>query len=241
MNRILVANWKMNGSFKIFENYINGLQDNYNFEKTDLIIAPPYPYINFVKNLITHANIFIAGQNMTYLPDGARTGEINGRILKDSGANYVILGHSECRNNGSFDNIYAAKTLINAIENDLKVIFCVGEDKISNASDEIVIEQIISGLEGVDKKFSNKIILAYEPVWAIGTGVTPDPEQILHKRNIIKALLQNLDFLETPIIYGGSVTNQNANHFIDSAKLDGFIVGKASMDTHNLKEMLKIL
>lgn len=241
MNRILVANWKMNGSIDQFSTYLTDLQNGYSFKNIDLIIAPPFPYINIVKNKIVNKNIFIAGQTMNYLPDGAKTGEVNARMLKDVGSDYVIIGHSECRENRSFDDIDASKTVLSALEKKLKVIFCIGEKKTDSMSNEIIIEQLVCALEGIDKKYSEFIIVAYEPVWSIGTGVTPTPEQVLQKRQIIYATLYNLGFLKTQIIYGGSVTVQNAGSFINNAQIDGFIVGKACMHAGNIIEMLNIL
>jgi len=241
LKKIFVANWKMNGSLKIFDEYLLQIQKEYNYKNTELIIAPPFPYINYVKNLIDTKIISLAGQTAVSFNDGARTGDVNCRMLSDVGCNYVILGHSECRVNHNFDNIDAAKTVLSALNNNLNIIFCVGEEKSGLGADEIIVEQVVSALEGVDKSFSSRITIAYEPVWAIGTGLIPETEQILDKRNLIFATLYNLGFIDTKIIYGGSVNVQNMKLIMEGAKINGFIVGKACMDSDNVKKMLEIM
>jgi len=238
-SKILVANWKMNGSLDIFADYLKDLQKGYDFSNTQLIIAPPFPYLNFIKQKIVFESIVVAGQTAVLWNDGAKTGDINCRILKDVGCDFVILGHSECRINNTFNDGIASDTVKSALNNNLNIILCIGEEIVSERSDDVIIEQLMSGIGEIDKKYSKSIVIAYEPVWAIGTGITPTAEQILQKKQIIYAVLHSLGFIDTKIIYGGSVTPENAQYFITNAQIDGFIVGKACMKADSLKELLK--
>lgn len=205
------------------------------------MIAPPFLHIPAVQELLNNKNIHIAAQNSSSFGYGAYTGEISSLHIKDIGVNWVILGHSERRSilNESVE-IVADKAKL-ALKNKLKVIFCFGEkleDRKGNKTQDIIKEQLVPFIEKVKElvnlgevNWEKDIVLAYEPVWAIGTGVNATPAQAEEAcafiREILKQSVTNADNVR--IIYGGSVTEKNTNELINQKNVDGFLVGGASI------------
>lgn len=248
---ILVANWKMNGleasASTTFKRFIR-MVEQVTPIRGELIIAPPYTLLYSMNELIKNSNSYIslAAQDCSYTCKdfGPYTGEISAAMLRDAGCKYVILGHSERRkNNGENYDIIKKKTLL-AHELNLIPILCVGEtleerdnkthfDSIKKQIDEMVPETI---------NYDN-IIIAYEPVWSIGTGITPKVEEINEMHQFILAEINQKFAInkfenKIKIIYGGSVNSNNIDTLL-SEHIDGFLIGKASMVAEELYQIMK--
>ncbi len=232
-----------------------------------IIICPPFLYLDLVKKFGSN-RFFLGAQNLSSEKGGAftplevirarknnkterqfltgLTGEISAQQLVDFGVDYVIIGHSERRNYFQETDKIINKKIKVALEYNLRVIFCIGEslvEKEKYITIDVLKEQIINGLEDIklNKFQKDQIIIAYEPTWAIGTGIIPtynEYNEILEIKNEIKRLLKGLNF-NFPVIYGGSVDENNIQNFIKISKMDGVLVGSKSLDPKSFIEIIK--
>ena len=230
----IVANWKLNGSrafntqwaLEFFKNF-NG----HNF--SSLGIAPASLYIDHLKGVIAEHDIKIGSQNIDLEETGSRTGEISASMIKDLGCAFSIIGHSERRMLFHETNQMICQKLIQANNNFVIPILCIGEsaeENQSNTTFKVLEQQIIEALENVDELSS--LIIAYEPVWAIGSGKTPNPEEIDSVHEMIKDVVQSRFpkiGLES-VLYGGSVNLKNAYSLFEQKNIDGALIGGASLD-----------
>ena len=239
----IVANWKMNGSIKSnrqLVDYINGkIYRNPNIE---VIICPPFTYLTQILELKT-SNIKIGAQNISESQNGAFTGEISGSMLQDINIDYVIIGHSERRQMYNDTNTIIAQKFELAHQNNLIPILCVGESlnerKIGQTL-SVVESQIKSVIESTRIELFTKSIIAYEPVWAIGTGETASPEQAEEVHYNIRNILEEYDSniaTSIPILYGGSVNGANSKDLFTMVNINGGLIGRASL---NGEEFIKI-
>ena len=234
-----VANWKMYGNLSS----LNTLDKVIKFSKSKeikkgrLIYCPPYTLISSFSKKFKNCQIGIGGQNCheseTY---GPNTGFINSRMLKDIGAHFVIIGHSENREKGEDDKLINLK-IKSALEAKLKVIFCIGEtsrERRKKYTQSVLLKQIKSGLDGVKNK--SAIFIAYEPIWAIGTGIIPKSKDLLKTVEFIKSRFKG----KIPkVLYGGSVNPQNINTLKEINNIDGFLIGGASQNTNKFIDIVK--
>jgi len=227
------GNWKMNGDKTSIDGIIAFLNQSGGNPNVDIVVSPPSLYIPYVKDNLKN-NIEVAAQNCYKVAKGAFTGEISPAMIKDFGLQWVILGHSERRHIfGESDALIAEKT-VHAIEAGLQVIFCIGEkleEREAGQTKDVNFRQLQAI---VDKNVDwSKIVIAYEPVWAIGTGKTATPDQAQEVHAWIREFLKEKVSAEvadsTRIIYGGSVTAENANELAKKGDIDGFLVGGASL------------
>lgn len=223
MKKFIVANWKCNPTTltkakQLFNSIKKGLR---NIKKTEIIICPPFIYLKEINKL--QKSVKLGAQNSCWEEKGAFTGEISPVMLKDLGCEYVILGHSERRKYLSENNDLINKRLKKAFEKDLKPILCI--DNVS---------QIEKGLKGVAKQ---KVIIAYEPVWAIGTGKTPSFQQAKLFNNRIKKIVGD----NVAVLYGGSVNAENVEGFIVKSGFNGILVGGASLKPKEFINIIKIV
>ena len=221
---------------------LNSLDKVIKFSKTNknkfkLIYCPPNTLIRPMSKRLKNSNLEVGAQNCHENDDyGAFTGQVNSRMLKSVGAKYVILGHSENRKAGENDNLINLK-IKSAIKVGLKVIFCVGEtlkEKKNKKTTQVLKKQIEKGLQSIKNK--SKIIIAYEPVWSIGTGLIPKSE------DLIKSVLfiRNRFGRKSPkILYGGSVNGDNINQLKNIKSIDGFLIGGASQDPKKIIDIIK--
>ena len=234
-----VANWKMFGNLKS----INTLDKVIKFSKSKeikkgrLIYCPPFTLITAFFKKFQNCLIDIGAQNCHESEDyGPHTGFINSRMLKSAGANYVILGHSENRKKGETDKLINLK-IKNSIKAKLKIIFCIGEtltEKKRGKTRLILSRQIRLGLNKIKKK--SNILIAYEPVWSIGTGNIPKPKELEQTVNFIKKKFKG----KSPkILYGGSVNPQNISDLKKINTLDGFLIGGASQSPKKFIDIVK--
>ena len=238
-----VANWKMFGEPKA----INSLNRVIKFSKLSqsnkfkLIYCPPYTLLNLFSNKLKKTKIDIGAQNCHEDNNfGAFTGAINSQMLKSVGANYIILGHSENRSSGEND-ILINRKIKSSLNNNLKIIFCIGEtllQKKNKLTHKILKKQIINGLKGI-KKFSN-VILAYEPVWSIGSGLIPDTSDLEFNISYIKKIVKkNFKVKKLKVLYGGSVNPKNVSELNKIDIIDGFLVGSASKDSKKFIDIVQ--
>jgi triosephosphate isomerase len=238
-----VANWKMFGEPKA----INSLNRVIKFSKLSqsnkfkLIYCPPYTLLNLFSKKLKKTKIDIGAQNCHEDNNfGAFTGAINSQMLKSVGANYIILGHSENRSSGEND-ILINRKIKSSLNNNLKIIFCIGEtllQKKNKLTHKILKKQIINGLKGI-KKFSN-VILAYEPVWSIGSGLIPDTSDLeLNISYIKKIVKKNFKVKKLKVLYGGSVNPKNVSELNKIDIIDGFLVGSASQDSKKFIDIVQ--
>ncbi len=229
----MAANWKMNKTTKETEEFIIGfLPLVTGVQNVEIVIAPPFTSLPVAAKLLRESNIKLAGQNVFYEESGAYTGEISPLMLKDVECSYVIAGHSERRQYfGETDETVNRKIRV-AMSAGLAVIFCIGEtleERESGNTFNILKRQIKEGLRGIA---ADDLVLAYEPVWAIGTGRTASPEQAQEAHRFIRSELVTLygDTAGTiRILYGGSVKPDNVSSLMSKEDVDGALVGGASL------------
>ena len=229
-----VANWKLNGSFQFISQYLESLNKE-KFTKKCVVLCPPSPYLNYVKDLSKHS--FIGAQDCSCFEEGAYTGEISTKILSDIGINFCIVGHSERRKFFKESNEAVKDKTLKLIENRIIPIICIGEtleEKNSNRTNEILNKQINESVP--ESANEHNSIIAYEPVWAIGTGKTPTLNEIEDSHKFIRKI--NKKFLNFKILYGGSVNIQNSKQISDIKNVDGALIGGASL---KIEEFIKII
>jgi triosephosphate isomerase (TIM) len=243
----IAGNWKMNTSSASAVSLAKELVAAVgNLETIDLAVCPPFVYLSAVKAALAGSKIAMGAQDMFYESNGAFTGEISGAMLRDVGCRCVILGHSERRHViGESDRLISRK-IVKALADGLEVIFCVGElleERQDNRTLDVVRRQVRIGLEGVGKAAASKITIAYEPVWAIGTGInaTPDQAQEVHAivRNLLAETYDSKLADAMRIQYGGSVKPSNAADLLKKPDIDGALVGGASLKAAEFVGIIK--
>jgi triosephosphate isomerase len=236
--KVITGNWKMNNDLGETQNLISKLINGLSNEtlSCDVIICPPFTSLQEAGLLIKNTPIKLGAQNMHQEGNGAYTGEISAGMLKNVGCEYVILGHSERRTIfGEKDELINLK-IKKALESELKPIFCVGEtleEREKDATTKVVERQITVGLKNISSDEIKNLIIAYEPVWAIGTGRTATPEQAQEVHAYIRLLINRLFDVQTAenlvIQYGGSVKPDNAGELLSQKDIDGALVGGACL------------
>jgi triosephosphate isomerase len=234
MSLCLVANWKLNGSKEFNTQWALEFFRNFNGKNFSYLgVAPPSIYIDHIKGLLAGQEIKIGSQNIDLEQSGARTGEISASMIKDLGCSFSIIGHSERRLLFQETNQMIGQKLIQANNNSIIPILCIGEsaeENQSNNTHNVLEQQIVEALGNANKLSS--LIIAYEPVWAIGSGKTPNPEQINSIHEMIKDVVQSRFpkiGLES-VLYGGSVNLENATSLFGQKNVDGALIGGASLD-----------
>ena len=235
--QIVAGNWKMNNDYVDSEQLVSKLLEQYTESETEVIIAPPFTSLLCSSNLLKGSRINVAAQNMHYAENGAYTGEISAGMLKSIGVDTVILGHSERRAYFKETDSLLAKKVDAALKNNMRIIFCFGEelsDRKSGNEEAIVEGQIKNALFHLPASAWTKMVLAYEPVWAIGTGETASPEQAQDMHAFIRKTIENKYSsalaLDVSILYGGSVKPANAKEIFSKEDVDGGLIGGAALD-----------
>lgn len=242
---LIAANWKMNASLESLEQWLSGVFGSDDLP-ADKLLIPPFPYIyQAAKELKGKSDWFVGGQNCAKDSNGAFTGETSPFMLKDVGASYVLVGHSERRQQHQESDELILKKLELAIEADLNVIVCVGEtaaERKQNTQQAVLKKQLDLVLSEVSEQDWSQIVIAYEPVWAIGTGESASPEQAQEVHKYIRQLLQSVSLRVSEmskIIYGGSVNEDNAKKLFAQADIDGALIGGASLDASSFIQICK--
>lgn len=235
--KIVAGNWKMHKNAEETEDLLNELIDKLpNDIEAQIIVAPTFVNLASAVDHLEFTNIGVAAQNMHQNESGAYTGEISADMLKSIGVNIVILGHSERRAYFHETDTLLAQKVTTALKHDMTVIFCFGEelkDRQSNQHFNVVENQLRDGLFHLENKDWDQIILAYEPVWAIGTGETASPEQAQEMHEFIRETIRKRfgsDVAEqVSILYGGSVKPDNAKEIFSKPDVDGGLIGGAAL------------
>ncbi|MCG9972900.1 triose-phosphate isomerase [Christiangramia crocea] len=245
-NNIVAGNWKMNNDLAETEELISRLKIQMVKEpEATVMVAPSFTNLYPTFQALRDTSIIVAAQNMHESEKGAFTGEVSASMLKSVGVETVILGHSERRAFFNETNEILEKKVKTAIDNEMTVIFCFGEELEDRKSDkhfEVVETQLKESLFQLDKSAWSNIILAYEPVWAIGTGETASPEQAQEMHKHIRQLLEKNIGAETAentsILYGGSVKPGNAKEIFAKEDVDGGLIGGASLNAIDFVEIV---
>lgn len=203
-------------------------------EHTDIVLAPPFVDIRSVASIVTSERIPVAvgAQHANANDNGAHTGEVSVAMLKRLNVEWVLVGHSERRSLYAMDDATVAATLNHVARSGLNVVLCVGENaSVRDAEQEepFVSAQLVSALKGLDESMRSQVCVAYEPMWAIGTGETASTEQVRTMTNVIRSTLQDLQMASISVLYGGSVNADNAATLMSEGTVDGFLVGGASL------------
>ncbi|MCP4684628.1 MAG: triose-phosphate isomerase [bacterium] len=237
MRRMIIAgNWKLFGTIAETENLCKGLLNGKSrSERAEVLVCPPYTALAAASSLLADSHIAVGGQDMSEYEGGAYTGEISAEMLLTVGATFVILGHSERRQyHAETDQLVNAKA-VRALASGLTPIICVGEtleERESGRTEDVVGAQIAGTLKDLSAEDLKKTVVAYEPVWAIGTGKTATPEMAEAVHRFIRERLVALDNEAAemlPILYGGSVKPNNAAGLLSQPNIDGALVGGASL------------
>ena len=247
--KIVAGNWKMNKTLEeglaLTSEIVNMAKDEVRNDVT-IILNPPFPFLNSVYKLIKDTKqIYLGAQNCSQHASGAFTGEVSASMIKSVGAVYVILGHSERREYFNESNELLAGKINMALENNLMPIYCCGESleiREKGTYVEFVCNQITEGLFHLSKEQFGKVILAYEPIWAIGTGVTASPEQAqemhLKIRSHIASKFGDEIANDTTILYGGSCNPKNARELFQNPDVDGGLIGGASLKSRDFIDII---
>jgi len=249
MKKIIVANWKMNPqSLKGAKNIFGEIKKTaVKLKKVETVICPPFVYMTLGDSVSKlKSSVKMGSQDLFWEEKGSYTGEISVKMLKDLGVKYVIVGHSERREYLKETNEIINKKIKTALKEGLKVIFCVGEkNREPGVYLRFIKEEIEEGLKGVQKKFLKNLIVAYEPIWAIGKGKNAaTPEDVLQMGIYIKRILLPVagkDIARNiPILYGGSANINNAEDFLVNGGIQGLLIGRESLIPKHFNEILRI-
>ncbi len=245
--KIIVANWKMNPqsvgeAVKLFEGIKKTASTLRNVQS---VVCPPSIFLSDLQKLVGGHRCVLGAQNTHHETSGSFTGEIGIAQLKKAGAKYIITGHSERRSAGETNEDVAKKTTA-ILKNGLHAIVCVGEIERDEHAEYLsfIRKELEESLSGVPQKYAEKLIIAYEPVWAVGVkstkADTPEDavEMILFIRKILTGIFNKKIAFEVPVLYGGSVNRKNAHSFIVTGEVDGFLIGRASLDAKHFCEIL---
>ena len=242
---IIAGNWKMHKTIAEALEFVNDIKDKVNNTDVEAVICAPFTLLKDLKEATKGTNIKIGAQNMHYADQGAFTGEISAPMLKELNIDYVVLGHSERRQYFNETNETVNKKVIKALEAGIDPILCVGEtleEREAAETKNICKEQTEKALVGVSAEDMKKVVIAYEPVWAIGTGKTATAEDandvIAYIREVVKGLYGEEISEEVRIQYGGSVKNSNVAEIMNQSDIDGALVGGASLLSSDYTELV---
>lgn len=244
MKPLIIANWKCNPltlreAQDLLSSVVSGIKDS---DNSEIVICPPFCFLSSLIN----DSILFGAQNCYFEDKGAYTGEVSALMLEDLDCKYVIVGHSERRSLFKETNQDINLKLKKLLDSSLIPVLCIGEnreDREQGKTFEILIEQLEECLSGILKEKVNKVVIAYEPIWAIGTGKNAETEKIEEVRSFIKDFLIKKFDKDTSdkirILYGGSVDSNNINSYLKEAKMDGVLVGGASIKSEEFIKLVK--
>jgi triosephosphate isomerase len=246
--KVIAGNWKMHKDLSESQNLISKLTIELSKEdvKCDIIICPPFTSLSEAAALVKNTKVKLGAQNMHFEDKGAFTGEVSATMLKSVGCEYVILGHSERRAIFNESDEMINKKIKKALDSGLRPIFCIGEtlqQRESGKMNDVIKRQVTEGLQHISKGEMEKVIIAYEPVWAIGTGVTAAPHQAQEVHVYVRQLTSDIfgeDTAENLIIqYGGSVKPGNAVELLSQSDIDGALVGGACLEADSFLKIIR--
>ncbi len=247
MKMIIAANWKMHKTTVDTAEFCRAiLQDEEKFTGVEVLICPPYTSLPAAANILSGSSLKLGAQDLHWEQEGAFTGEIAGPMLTDLGAEYVIVGHSERRHIIGEENSRIRAKVKAALECGLKPILCVGETEAqreTGSTNKVIKEQLLDALEGIPAGDMAKLVVAYEPVWAIGTGKAAQPGDADAACSFIRQVLEKDAAAgsaeKVRIQYGGSVKEGNIGTFVDLASIQGALVGGASLEAESFSALIQ--
>jgi triosephosphate isomerase len=245
---IIAGNWKMNTTIDEAISLVESLRDLLpHRENVDIVVCPPFTMLADVCQALKRSSIRLGAQNMHWEPQGAFTGEVSAKMLLTAGCQYVILGHSERRHHFGETDEGVQKKVAAALISGLRPILCLGErleERERGQTEEVVSRQLKKAVEGLSSEEMLKIVIAYEPVWAIGTGkaATPEMANDVHHylREVLKDLYSEPVASSVRIQYGGSVTEENAASLLIQPDIDGALVGGASLKAESFARIVHV-
>jgi triosephosphate isomerase (TIM) len=246
--KIIAGNWKMKKVFSEAQDFlieISEYVDEISCSNTQTIVCPPALFLEVATDFAAESKLYVGAQNVSHFESGAHTGEISAAMLSSLECDFCIVGHSERRKLYHETDEMVNKKIILLLQNDVTPIVCVGET-LEEREIGIIEDVIVNQLEGAFRKIEldNPILLAYEPVWAIGTGKTASPQQAQEVHSLIRSWLiehygqEKAD--DIPILYGGSVNPENAKELLQQPDIDGGLIGGASLDLKKFKQLIDI-
>jgi len=248
VKKFIAANWKMNKGLvqsQQFAEEIRAYYEKHKISHIDIVLCPPYTSLEAVHRKINGSGIKLGAQNMHHESMGAYTGEICASMLKSCGAEYVIIGHSERRQYCNETNSTINKKVLKALDEGLKPILCIGEtlqEREDKITEGVIEEQLKSCLSHISEEQMESIVIAYEPVWAIGTGKNATPHQVESVHNFIRKKLKKMYPDDTAekvrIIYGGSINPENAKELFALETINGGLIGGASLEVQSFIEII---
>ena len=242
MRKIIAGNWKMNGKLEnLLE--IKKISNEFARSKIEIIICPPFTLLSVASKIAK--NVYLGAQNLHPESEGAFTGEISADMLVDLGVKYSIIGHSERRNEHNETNEIVARKVKTSLEKNLQTIICIGETELQrkeNSTLEILEQQLLESL--ANNTNSEKLIVAYEPIWAIGTGLIPEVSEISKIHDFLRVRLVELygsNASTIPLLYGGSVNGSNASEIFNVNNVNGALVGGASLSFEKFAPIIRAI
>ncbi|MFD2045045.1 triose-phosphate isomerase [Ornithinibacillus salinisoli] len=245
--KIIAGNWKMNKVLSEADQFVTAVSDKVpNSDKVEAIVCAPFPYLSALVEKTKGTSLKVSAQNMHFEENGAFTGEVSPVMLKDIGVSHVVLGHSERREYFAETDETVNKKTHTAFKHGLTPIVCVGEtleQREANETEGLVETQVKKALDGLSDEQITQTIIAYEPVWAIGTGKTASSEDAnkvcAHIRNVIKEVASESVAEKVIIQYGGSVKPANVDELLAQSDIDGALVGGASLEADSFLQLVE--
>lgn len=241
---IFIGNWKMNKVAAEASDYTHQLMQHAKKHLAHVYLAVPYTMLDVCFNIAKETPLSIGAQNVAEFEEGAYTGEISCHMIKDAGASFCLVGHSERRKIYKETNQQIREKILLLLEEGITPVLCVGETKEERENDltkNVLEEQLLECLSGLSDKDLSQIMIAYEPVWAIGTGAVATPDLANETHHICREILikkWGKSVKDIPILYGGSVKVENAKELLKEKEIDGLLVGGASLDAQNFAKII---
>lgn len=245
---LVIGNWKMNKTKQEVTTFLKDISSHDFGSKNTVVITPPSPFLYLFEEKLRYSNVLYGVQNFYPRENGAFTGEVSVDMVKDFGCKYALVGHSERRTIFSECNEFISKKIRILIQKDITPILCIGENLDQRKHEDykhFLLTQITEGLSRIEKDQVSKVIIAYEPIWAIGTGETASPEQVETLHVMLRTFLverYGADIGKNiPLLYGGSVKPSNVKELALAQSVSGFLIGGASLDAKTFIEVNDIL
>ncbi len=244
---LIVGNWKMYKTIDQAVAFIDEITPLAETSSSKIMLAVPFTAINALAEKVKGTNIIIGAQNMNDATEGAFTGEVAAVMLKDAGAQFVLLGHSERRQIYHEDNALINRKVLRAFDCGLAPLLCVGEsfeDRQEHKTHDVLRTQLTEALKGCSKDAAKTLTVAYEPVWAIGTGLAATPElaeEAMHDiRQMLTEIFDSATAETVPLLYGGSANASNAENYLKCSEIDGLLIGSASLATDSFAKIISL-
>ena len=243
MSKLIVGNFKMNMSLQDIAQYMQYINanNNFNMNQNEIVICPSYIYIPYLNN---NPKFKVGVQDVSINELGAFTGEVSAMQLKGLNVKYSILGHSERRKYFNETENIINKKIRQCLNNNIKPIVCIGEnkeEKLMMKTEQVLRRSILDLLRDFNKEELSNIIIAYEPIWAIGTGVPPTKKEIEDTAYYIKDLIKSAYKVDLKVLYGGSVSLNNIDTFININNIDGYLIGGSSIDAEEFSKIVQFI